>query len=208
MATVSSILQENEVDAPLVSLSGKQISCGPSTSKPILGADAPQVSNLPKAPAVGKHKLPSKLLTFIVLHYSEVQRAKKRIADRQANRQANVQLNSVKLKAKELKQEIDSLDACLSSDAQCLKALKTERDQLILELDWVNEAIAEAQGQLNDYPIAIQEKKKELAASINQVCRQHQQVNDILGSEEEDLQLIADVDQIHLRAVQAIERAL
>lgn len=46
-----------------MSLSGKQIACGPPTSKPILGADAPQVSNLPKAPAVGKHKLTSKLLS-------------------------------------------------------------------------------------------------------------------------------------------------
>uniref|UniRef100_K4A253 Uncharacterized protein n=1 Tax=Setaria italica TaxID=4555 RepID=K4A253_SETIT len=109
---------------------------------------------------------------FIELHYFKVQRAKKRIADRQANRQASAQLDSVKLKAKELKQEIDSLDASLSSDAQI---------------------IAEAQGRLNDYPIAIQEKKKELVHSINQMRCQHRQVNDIPGSDEEDLKLIADV---------------
>lgn len=81
---------------------------------------------------------------FIESHYSEVQRAKKRIVDRQANRQASAQLDSVKLKTEELKQEIDSLDASLSSNAQSLKALETESDQLMLELDRVNKAIAEA----------------------------------------------------------------
>uniref|UniRef100_K3XQ20 Uncharacterized protein n=1 Tax=Setaria italica TaxID=4555 RepID=K3XQ20_SETIT len=145
---------------------------------------------------------------FIELHYSEVQGAKKRIADRQTNHQANAQLENVKSKAKELKQEIDGVDTSSSSDAQTLKTLETERDQLLLELDRVNKAIAETQTRLNDFPIAIQEKKKELAASINQVCRQHRQVNDILGSDAEDLQLIADVDQIRLRAVEAIEKVL
>lgn len=81
---------------------------------------------------------------FIESHYSEVQRAKKRIANRQANRQASAQLDSVKLKTKELKQEIDSLDASFSSNAQSQKALETKRDQLMLELDRVNKAIAEA----------------------------------------------------------------
>lgn len=37
-------------------------------------------------------------------------------------------------------------------------------------------------------------EKKELATSINQVRHQHRQVNDIPGSDEEDLQLIANVD--------------
>uniref|UniRef100_K3ZNG4 Uncharacterized protein n=1 Tax=Setaria italica TaxID=4555 RepID=K3ZNG4_SETIT len=72
----------------------------------------------------------------------------------------------------------------------------------------VNKAIAKAQGWLNDYPIAIQEKKKELAASINQVRHQHRQINDIPGSDEQDMQLIADVDQICLRVVEAIEKFL
>nr|TKW00919.1 hypothetical protein SEVIR_8G144700v2 [Setaria viridis] len=94
--------------------------------------------------------------------------------------QANAQLDTVKLKAKEL----------------------------MLELDRVNKAIAKAQGWLNDYPIAIQEKKKELAASINQVRHQHRQINDIPGSDEQDMQLIADVDQICLRVVEAIEKFL
>uniref|UniRef100_K4ALP9 DUF1409 domain-containing protein n=1 Tax=Setaria italica TaxID=4555 RepID=K4ALP9_SETIT len=94
---------------------------------------------------------------FIESHYYEVQGARKRIADRQANY------------------------------AQSLKALETERDQLMLELDRVNKAVAKAQGRLNDYPITIQEKKKELADSINQVCRQHRQVKDIPSFDEEDL---------------------
>lgn len=57
-------------------------------------------------------------------------------------------------------------------------------------------------------PLPSMRKKKELADSINQVRHQHRQVNDIPGSDEEDLQLITDVDQIHLRAIEAIEKVL
>lgn len=62
---------------------------------------------------------------LIESHYSEVQRAKKSIVDRC---QANAQLDTVKLKAKEVKQEIKSFDASLSSDAHILQTLETERD--------------------------------------------------------------------------------
>uniref|UniRef100_K3ZDP8 DUF1409 domain-containing protein n=1 Tax=Setaria italica TaxID=4555 RepID=K3ZDP8_SETIT len=142
------------------------------------------------------------LAAFIESRYSEVQGAKKRIADRQANYQANAQSNIVKLKARVLKQEIDSFDASLSLDAQ-----EIERD-LMLELDRMNKALVEAQDSLNKYSLIIQEKKKELADSINQVRHQHHQVNDIPGSNKEDMQLLADVDQIRLRAVEAIKKVL
>lgn len=55
--------QENEADVPLVSLSGMPIAYDPRIAEPIFGANAPQVSDLPKAPAVSKRKPSSKLLS-------------------------------------------------------------------------------------------------------------------------------------------------
>lgn len=45
-------------------------------------------------------------------------------------------------------------------------------------------------------------------ASIKQVHRQHQSISQVLGSDEEDLKLIADVEQIRLHAIEAIEKVL
>lgn len=78
----------------------------------------------------------------------------------------------------------------------------------MLELDRVNKAIAEAKDKINNYPSAIQKKKKELTAFINQACNWHQQINKVSRSDEEDLQLIADVYNIRLHAIQAIERVM
>uniref|UniRef100_K3Y2J2 Uncharacterized protein n=1 Tax=Setaria italica TaxID=4555 RepID=K3Y2J2_SETIT len=122
---------------------------------------------------------------FIELHYSQVQEAKKCIASRQANHQAAIQLDTTRL-----------------------KTLETERDQLILELDLVNKAIAVAQDKMNSYTSAIQENKKELMAFVNQARNQHQQINKVSGSDEEDFQLIVNIDNIRLRAIHAIEKAL
>ncbi|XP_022678749.1 uncharacterized protein LOC111255804 [Setaria italica] len=55
--------EENEADVPLVSLSGMPIAYDPRIAEPIFGADAPQGSDLPKAPAASKRKPSSKLLS-------------------------------------------------------------------------------------------------------------------------------------------------
>lgn len=76
------------------------------------------------------------------------------------------------------------------------------------ELEQVNQDIKVAKGQIAKYPAALQEKKKELAKSTNQSRHQQRTINKIPGSDEEDLQLIADVDQIRLHEVHAIGKAL
>lgn len=102
------------------------------------------------------------------------------------------------LQAKELKQHVDELVTSALAVEEHFKTLEAKQDQLIRELDQVDQEIAVAKEQINNYPIAIQEKTRELAASGH---RQHQSISKVSGSIEEDLQLIADVDQIRLRAV-------
>lgn len=74
------------------------------------------------------------------------------------------------------------------------------------ELDQVNQEITSTKNQIDTYPSAIQKKKEELIASIKQVRRQNQSISQVSGSDEEDFKLIADVQKIHLRAIDAIEK--
>uniref|UniRef100_K3ZC30 Uncharacterized protein n=1 Tax=Setaria italica TaxID=4555 RepID=K3ZC30_SETIT len=119
-----------------------------------------------------------------------------------------IQLEVNQLKAKEIKQQFNELVASSSDAEQSLKELETERDRLLQELNRINQEITTTKDWINNYPLAIQEKKKEWATFVNEACHQHHNLIKISGANKEDMKLIADVDQIRMHAIEALKKAL
>lgn len=73
------------------------------------------------------------------------------------------------------------------------------------ELGAVTHALAVEEKRLDQLPLAITKMKEELKGPVNEAIHLHKQVKTIEGTADEDQRQIDAIDQIRLRAIQAIQ---
>ena len=105
-----------------------------------------------------------------------------------------------------LKKQIDSLEEAPTQINQEIDGLKTREAQFLKELEDIRAAINDQENKLNQLPKAVSKIKEDMASKIRQTRALHQSIKPISGTVEEDNRLINEIDQIHLRAVNLIQK--
>ena len=86
--------------------------------------------------------------------------------------------------------------------------LEAERDRLLQELNRVNQAIDIADHDLYQIPPAITKLQQDKQKYARQAYQLHKSLHPISSSSADNNQVIADIDQIHLRAIKVIRETL
>jgi len=104
--------------------------------------------------------------------------------------------------------EIKSLNDTQASIMRNKAALETERNRLLRELSWVNQAIGTADHDLSQIPPAITKLEEDKKKYARQAYQLHKSLQPIPGSSADNNQVIENIDQIRLLAIKVIREAL
>lgn len=102
-----------------------------------------------------------------------------------------------------MKAKIDTLENSRPTIVGEIDRLKTKRASFMKELEATNAALSEEENKLEQLPTSIVELKEN-----NKALCLHKQVKSIQGPVDEDQKIIANVDQMRLRAIQALHDLL
>ena len=86
--------------------------------------------------------------------------------------------------------------------------MEAERNRLLQELNWVNQAIDIADHDLSQIPPAIAKLEEDKKKHAHQAYQLHKSLRSIFGSSVDNNQVIENIDQIRLRAMKVIQEAL
>ena len=104
--------------------------------------------------------------------------------------------------------EIKSLNDTQASILRNKAKLEAERDRLLQELNRVNQAIDIACHDLSQIPPAITKLQEDKQKYARQAYQLHKSLQPISSSSADNNQVIANIDQIRLRAIKVIREAL
>lgn len=145
---------------------------------------------------------------FIEGHQFQVFQAQQRLADRSAQQGMINQRDTGRQEVAELKKQIDTLGEAPAQINQELDRLRVREAQLLEELEDVRVAINDQEQKLNQLPETVGKIREEVVLKIRQARTLHQSIKPIPGTVEDDNRIIDEIDQIHLRAVNAIQKTL
>jgi chromosome segregation ATPase len=103
------------------------------------------------------------------------------------------------------KEEIDLLESSDKEISSKITDLKTRRDDLKKQLELLEAEIVAEEKNLNDLPKTIEAKKSALAVQVRKAASLHKKVKNIPGSSSDDQQAIDEVENIRLRALNAVQ---
>jgi chromosome segregation ATPase len=89
-----------------------------------------------------------------------------------------------------------------------IQELKAKREALLQEIREIDQAIISDEALLNQMPASIQKLEDEKLEYSRQAYRLHRSIQPIPGSADADRQDIEEINQIRLRAVDAIQNFL
>jgi len=104
--------------------------------------------------------------------------------------------------------EIKSLNDTQASILRNKAMLEAERDRLLRELNKVNQAIDTADHDLSQIPPAIARLEEDKQKHAHQAYQLHKSLRSIPGSSADNSQVIENIDQIRLRVIKVIRKAL
>ncbi|GJM87691.1 hypothetical protein PR202_ga03669 [Eleusine coracana subsp. coracana] len=138
----------------------------------------------------------------------QVLKAKQRIADRLQQEQLSKEKASYEAQVADIRNRIDLLNSSRSLIVNEIDRLKAKRAALMKELGEIGNAIAEEEEKLLNLPETIANLEAEKNTHARKAYRLHKRMKPIPGTVDADAQEIADVDQIRLRAMDAIRSLL
>ncbi|GJN07438.1 hypothetical protein PR202_ga25270 [Eleusine coracana subsp. coracana] len=145
---------------------------------------------------------------YIEGHQFQVLKAKQRIADRLQQEQLSKEKASYEAQVADIRNRIDLLNSSRSLIVNEIDRLKAKRAALMKELGETGNAIAEEEEKLLNLPETIANLEAEKNTHAREAYRLHKRMKPIPGTADADAQEIADVDQIRLRAMDAIRSLL
>ena len=86
--------------------------------------------------------------------------------------------------------------------------MEAERDRLLQELHWVNQAIDIADHDFSQIPSAITKLEEDKQKHARQAYQLYKSLRPISGSSVDNNQVIENIDQIRLHAIKVIREAL
>jgi len=104
--------------------------------------------------------------------------------------------------------EIKSLNDAQASILRNKARLEAERARLLQALECVNQDINTADHDLAQIPSAISKLQEDKQRYARQAYQLHRSIHPIPSSSTDSSQVIANIDQIRLRAIKAIQEAL
>ena len=146
--------------------------------------------------------------SFIESHRAEFNKAQKQLADRFQHEEIIKQRDNFKALAESAIGEIKSLNDTQASILRNKAALEAEWDRLLQELNRVNQAIDIADHDLSQIPPAITKLQEDKQKYARQAYQLHKSLQPISSSSADNNQVIANIDQIRLRAIKVIREAL
>jgi chromosome segregation ATPase len=145
---------------------------------------------------------------FIESHQFEVLKAKKRLADRSKQEQVSQETEKLKAQADKIKEQIGVLNRSQEDLEEGIRKMKAKCEALLKEVREIDQAIASDEALLKPIPASIQKLEDEKLKYSRQAYRLHRSIQPIPGSADADRQIIENVNQIRLRAVDAIQHFL
>ena len=107
--------------------------------------------------------------------------------------------------ADEKHKSIDVLQSSGTELKQRFSDLSAKREALLAELKQVEEALTQAQQEENQLPNALKTLQQERDVQAQKVLRMKKKLKPVEGSTDEDTREIEEANQIHLRAISAIQ---
>jgi chromosome segregation ATPase len=138
----------------------------------------------------------------------QYQKATQRLADRTAHAQLSEEVMKVKHLADEKHKSIGILKSSGDVLKQKISDLSAKREALLAELKQVEEALSQAQQEESHLPEAIKPLEQEQNIQAHKVLQMKKKLKPVEGSVDEDTREIKEADQIHLRAISAIQALL
>lgn len=145
---------------------------------------------------------------FIESQQPRISKAQKRLADHSKQERIVKEKEQFMTHAEATRNQIGVLNRCQARIQKSIQDLKVKREILLKELEEVNRAIIEEKSCLHRLPLDIQQLKREKQEYSRQAYRLHKSIQPIPGSTDEDQKEIQEVDQIRLRAMNAIQNLL
>jgi len=138
----------------------------------------------------------------------QYQRAAQRLADRATHAQLSEEMMKVKLLAEEKHKNIGTLKSSGDALKHKISDLSAKREALLAELKQVEEALSQAQQEENQLPEAIKLLEQERNIYDRKALQLKKKLKPVEGSADEDIKEIEAANQIHLRAISAIQALL
>jgi len=145
---------------------------------------------------------------FIENHRAKFNKAQKQLVDRRQQEEIIKQRDDFKALAESAIGEIKSLNDTRASILRNKAALEAKRDRLLQELSQVNQAIDTADHDLSQIPPAITRLEEGKQKYARQAYQLHKNLRSISGSSVDNNQVIKNIDQIRLHAINVIREAL
>jgi len=145
---------------------------------------------------------------FIESHRAEFNKAQKQLADRLQQEEIIKQRDSFKALAESAIDEIKSLNDTQASILRNKTVLEAKRDRLLQELSQLNQAIDIVDHDLSQIPPPIAKLEEDKQKHARQAYQLHKSLRPIPSSSADNNQVIANIDQIRLRAIRVIREAL
>jgi len=114
----------------------------------------------------------------------------------------------VKLLANEKHKNIGTLKSSGDALKRKISDLSGKREALLAELKQVDEALSQAQQEENQLPEAIKLLEQDRNVHGRKVLQLKKKLKPVEGSADEDIKEIEAANQIHLRAISAIQALL
>jgi len=141
-------------------------------------------------------------------HQLQYQRATQRLADRAAYAQLSEEMMKVKLLADEKHKNIGILQSSGDVLKQKISDLSARREALLAELKQVEDALSQARQEESQLPEAIKFLEQERNIHGRKALQMKKKLKPVEGSADDDVKEIEEANQIHLRAISAIQALL
>ena len=114
----------------------------------------------------------------------------------------------VKRHANEKHKSIVILQSSGETQRHKISDLSAKREALLAELKQVEEALSQAQQEESQLPEMIKTLQQERNIQARKALQMKKKLKPVEGSADEDIKEIKEADQIHLRAISAIQDLL
>jgi len=138
----------------------------------------------------------------------QYQKATQRLADRATYAQLLEEVMRVNHLADEKHKSIGILNSLGDVLKQKISDLSAKREALLAELKQVEEALSQVQHEENQLPEVIKTLEQECNIQARKALQMKKKLRPVESSADEDMKEIDEADQIHLRAISAIQALL
>jgi uncharacterized coiled-coil DUF342 family protein len=138
----------------------------------------------------------------------QYQRAAHRIADRAAQAQLKEEMLQLKQIADEKHKSISNLQTSGADLKQKILDLSAKRAALLAKLEEVEAALTHAKQEEDQLPVVIKTLQQERDVQARKALALKKKLKPVEGTADEDAKDLKEADEIHLRAISAIQSLL